>query len=173
MAWASALELSTEAPIRPKAICDSAAVACITAAEAFEQAAQKIDPDPPAGAISAGVSNMRDEHRLCYDSLILEATADPRGAAVALHDEAVRKRHTVFESYESTMPPSIARLGVNNQKRKKWQSETKWRLHQAHLHEQEQRAAAAAAAAQEEEAAVAAAAEDAMDTSGEDGESAV
>jgi hypothetical protein len=116
---------------------------------------------------------MRDEHRLCYDSLILEATADPRGAAVALHDEAVRKRHTVFESYESTMPPSIARLGVNNQKRKKWQSETKWRLHQAHLHEQEQRAAAAAAAAQEEEAAVAAAAEDAMDTSGEDGESAV
>ena len=109
--------------------------------------------------------NMRKKTRICYDSVILAALADPRGAAVALHDESLRAQHAVLESYQTTMPPAIACLGVNNQKRKKWQSKEKWRLHQAHLLEQEQRAAAAAAAAQEEEAAVAAAAEDAMDTS--------
>ena len=109
--------------------------------------------------------NMRGDHRICYADLLTAAMADPRGAAVALHDKAVRMRHTVFESYQTTMPPGYLRYSKNDARRKNWEPKTKWRLHEAHLLEQEQRAAAAAAAAQEEEAAVAAAAEDAMDTS--------
>jgi len=81
--------------------------------------------------------NMRNDHRICYADLLTVAMADPRGAAVALHDEALRKQHAVLESYQTPMPPSIAKLSVTAKRRVEWEPQTKWQLHEANLLAQE------------------------------------